>query len=145
MRRCVLAGFLVLCLAGCTGPVRSDNVYESKAGTTAAAVESAVETARLAVGAAAGGRAFGRTTAQTLAEASQEAESAAGTFGAIQPPGQRSDQLRDELEALTDPAVDILSDLRVAARRGDTTSLVRVAAPLGDLSDKLDAFAEAHG
>src|SRR4051812_19642437 len=106
MRRCLFAGFLVLCLAGCTGAVRSDNVYESKAGTTAAAVVSAVETARLAVGAAAGGKSFGRTTAQILAEADQEAESAAGIFDAIQPPGPRSDQLRDELEALTDPAVD---------------------------------------
>jgi hypothetical protein len=58
MRRSWLA--ILLLLGACTGPVRSVNVYESKAGETAEAVASAVETAGLAVDAARQGRAAPR-------------------------------------------------------------------------------------
>jgi hypothetical protein len=46
----------------CTGPVRSFEVYESKAGQTAEVAASAVQTAVLAVDAAKGGKAYGRST-----------------------------------------------------------------------------------
>src|SRR5215218_179029 len=114
MRRSWLA--VLLLLGACTGPVRSTNVYESKAGATAETVASAVETARLAVDAGSQGKAFGRYLTQVLAEASEDADAAQGTFDAIQPP----------------------------ARRGQTGELAEPAAPLAGLAERLHAFAEAH-
>ena len=133
-----------LAMTACTGPVRSYGVYESKAGKTAEAVVSAVETARLAVGAAARDRAYGRYLGQVLAEAEEDATAAQGTFDAIQPPDRRADRLRGELDDLLTPALSSLTDLRVAARRGDLADLPRLAAPLAGLSKRLDDFANAH-
>jgi hypothetical protein len=64
----VALGLAVLVAAGCTGPVRSDGVYASKAASSARAAASAVQTAQLAVQQAVDGKLFGRTLAQTLAE-----------------------------------------------------------------------------
>jgi hypothetical protein len=142
MRRSWLA--VLLLLGACTGPVRSTNVYESKAGATAETVASAVETARLAVDAASQGRAFGRYLTQVLAEASEDADAAQGTFDAIQPPDRRADELRDHLDELLGRAADTLAELRIAARRGQTGELAEPAAPLAGLAERLHAFAEAH-
>jgi hypothetical protein len=135
---------LVVLVSGCTGPVRSFGVYESKGGKTAGAVVSAIETARLAVTAAARDRAYGRYLGQVLAEAEEDATAAQGTFDAIQPPDRRADRLRAELDDLLTPTLSSLADLRIAARRGDLVDLPRLAAPLVGLSKRLDDFARAH-
>lgn len=135
---------LVLLAAGCTGPVRSFSVYESKAVYTARQVASSVATAELAVRAATTGRTFGRTAAQTLSESAADAGSSQGTFDAIQPPDHRSDRLRSDLDDLLQQAVGQLQDLRTAARRGDVAGLERGAAPLPGLARDLRDFAEAH-
>jgi hypothetical protein len=134
---------LLVATAGCTGPVRSDAVYASKAARTAAAAASAVETAQLAVQEAAG-KLFGRSLAQTLAEAASDAGDAQATFDAIQPPDGRADALRDQLDGLLGPAVSTLEDLRTAARRGDVAQLPSLAAPLPRLGDQLQQFQKAH-
>jgi hypothetical protein len=59
---------VLLLVGACTGPVRSSEVYESKAGQTAGTAASAVQTALLAVDAAKGNKAFGRYLTQVLAE-----------------------------------------------------------------------------
>ena len=143
MRRVGVAVLIVL-LAGCTGPVRSFTVYESKAGKTAQAAVSAVQTALLATDAAAAGKAYGRYLSETLAEAEADLTSAQGTFDGIQPPEDRSDQLRGELDELLGKAVEGLADLRIAARRGRFGELPAIARPLHGLSDRLDGFAKAH-
>jgi hypothetical protein len=135
---------LLVAAAGCTGPVRSDPVYASKAATTAAAAASAVETAQLAVQEAAAGRLLGRTLAQTLAEAASDAGDAQSTFDAIQPPDGRADVLHDQLDGILGPAVSTLEDLRTAARRGDVAQLPSLAAPLPRLDDRLAQFRKAH-
>jgi hypothetical protein len=142
MRRSWLA--ILLLLGACTGPVRSTNVYESKAGATAETVASAVETARLAVDAGSQDKAFGRYLTQVLAEAEQDADVAQGTFDAIQPPDGRADELRGHLDELLGQASDTLAELRIAARRGHTAELAAPGAPLAELAGKLHAFAEAH-
>ena len=142
MRRSWLA--ILLLLGACTGPVRSANVYESKAGETAAAVASAVETARLAVDAAHQGKAHGRYLTQVLVEAEEDAGSAQGTFDGIQPPDRRADELRDRLDELLTEATGTLAELRIAARRGELTELPELAAPLTEVAGQLHAFAEAH-
>jgi hypothetical protein len=139
----LLAALLVL-LVGCTGPVRSYPVYASKAAKTAETEASAVGTARLAVGAALARKSFGRTLAQILTDAAADASSAQGIFDAIQPPDRRADRLRSSLDDLLDQTVATLQGLVIAARRGDTAALSRLAAPLADLAGKLDDFAKAH-
>jgi len=144
MRRSWVALGLVLVVAACTGPVRSANVYESKAGETAEAVASAVETARLAVDAAREGKAHGRYLTQVLVEAEEDAGSAEGVFDGIQPPHRQADELRDRLDELLTEATGTLAELRIAARRGELTELPELAAPLTEVAEGLHAFAEEH-
>src|SRR5215204_6674809 len=106
MRRSWLA--VLLLLGACTGPVRSANVYESKAGETAEATASAVETAGLAVDAAGEGKAPGRYLTQVLVEAEEDAGSAQGIFDGIQPPDDRADELRAGLDDLLTEATGAL-------------------------------------
>jgi hypothetical protein len=135
---------VLLLVGACTGPVRSSEVYESKAGETAEAVASAVQTAALAVDAARGGKAYGRYLTQVLVEAEEDAGSAQGTFDGIQPPDQRADELRARLDDLLTQATGILADLRIAARRGRFAELPELARPLPKLAGRLDEFAKAH-
>jgi hypothetical protein len=86
MRRSWVVALLVL-VGACTGPVRSFEVYESKAGQTAEVAVSAVQTALLAVDAAKGEKAYGRYLTQVLVEAEEDAGAAQGTFDGIQCPG----------------------------------------------------------
>ena len=144
MRRSWVAVLLLL-VGACTGPVRSFEVYESKAGQTAEVAASAVQTALLAVDAARGERAYGRYLTQVLVEAEEDAGAAQGTFDAIQPPDQRADRLRARLDELLTEASGTLADLRIAARRGRFAELPDLAEPLPGLAEELDAFAEAHG
>ena len=143
MRRSWVA--VLLLVGACTGPVRSSDVYGSKAGQTAATAASAVQTAALAVDAAKGDKAFGRYLTQLLVEAEEDAGSAQGTFDGIQPPDQRADQLRSRLDDLLTQATGTLAELRVAARRGRFAELPELAKPLPGVAAKLDDFAKAHG
>ena len=142
MRRSWLA--ILLLLGACTGPVRSANVYESKAGETAEAVASAVETARLAVDAAREGKAHSRYLTLVLVEAEEDAGSAQGVFDGIQPPDRQADELRDRLDELLTEATGTLAELRIAARRGELAELPELAAPLTEVAGQLHAFAKAH-
>jgi hypothetical protein len=143
MRRSWVA--VLLLLGACTGPVRSSQVYESKAGETAAAVASAAQTALLAADAARGDKAYGRYLTQVLVEAEEDAGSAQGTFDGIQPPDQRADELRSHLDDLLTQTTELLADLRIAARRGRFAELPTLAKPLDGVAAKLDEFAKAHG
>ena len=143
MRRSWVA--VLLLVGACTGPVRSSEVYESKAGQTAETAASAVQTALLAVDAANGGKAFGRYLTQVLVQAEEDAGSAQGAFDGIQPPDQRADQLRSRLDDLLSEATGTLAELRIAARRGRFAELPELAEPLPEVATKLDDFAKAHG
>ena len=146
MRRAAVMVLGVLLLLGaCTGPVRSVEVYESKAGQTAEVVASAVQTALTAAAAAEGDKAYGRYLTQVLVEAEEDAGSAQGTFDGIQPPDRRADALRGRLDGLLGEATDTLAELRIAARRGRFAELPELARPLPEVAEELEAFAEAHG
>jgi hypothetical protein len=141
----VVAG--VLLGAACiqpVGPARTFHDYELKAESTAKATRSAVETARLAVQVATEGDAFPPYVSVLLSEAETDAANAQGTFAGIQPPDRRADALRDRLGRLLDRTGDVLSTLRISARRADLDRLAEQAEPLPRLARRLDRFAKAH-
>ena len=148
MRRQVLTVVAVaLFSAGCiqpVGPARTFHDYELKAESTAKATRSSVETARLAVQVASKGDAFPPFVSVLLSEAETDASNAQGTFDGIQPPDERADALRDRLGRLLDRTGDVLSTLRISARRADLEQLAQQAKPLPRLSRRLDRFAKAH-
>jgi hypothetical protein len=148
MRRQVLMVVAVaLFSAGCfqpVGPARTFHDYELKAESTAKATRSAVETARLAAKVATDGDAFPPYVSVLLSEAETDASKAQGTFAGIQPPDDRADALRDRLGRLLDRTGDVLSTLRISARRADLDRLAEQAKPLPRLSRRLDRFAKAH-
>jgi hypothetical protein len=144
MRRNWAAGVVtatVLTVAGCVGPTPTFGVYEQKAVTTAAAALSATRTA-LVVVPLAYDRAFAPSIAIAIIEAQRDVVSAADTFSTIQPPDARSDRLRRELNRVLLRATNLLTDLRIAARREDLAGMRRAAGALVDVADGLDRFVE---
>jgi hypothetical protein len=121
-------------------PARSAAVYEKKAASTAKGAASAVETARLAVDAARAGKALAPYLSVVLGEAEERASGVMATFDSIQPPDERSDQLRHQLDDVLERTVSALGDVRITARRGQLDRLADVARPLDALPDELQRF-----
>jgi hypothetical protein len=138
---------LLLVAAGCAhpvGPARTYGKYEGKATTTASAALSNVQTVRLAAEAASKGNAFGPYTGTVVSDAEESLSGLAGTFGSIQPPDGRADDLRDQLAQTLSDALDLVTDVRIAARRGALASLADTAAALAGDAEHLEAFVEQH-
>jgi hypothetical protein len=144
MRRVLVACLLAPLLAACVLPARSFEAYAGKAAATADAVVSAARTAMLTAGAAAAHRLLGPATSIALQEAEEDASSARDHFLSIQPPDAASDALRARLDALLEPVTRALSELRIAARRGELARLPALARPLHDLSAQLERIAERY-
>jgi hypothetical protein len=133
------------CLAHPVGPARSFSAYEGKAMTTAEAARSAVATVQLVSDASTDGGTFGPYTAVTISEQEDGLSAVQGTFASIQPPDTDADRLRSELDAILASALDHVSQVRIAARRGELADLDQVASPLAGDIEALDAFVEDHG
>jgi hypothetical protein len=131
-------------LVGCVGPARTFSAYQGKAASAADEMSSAVATALLAVRVAVADHAFLPYVSVTIADAERDAAGIQGAFDSIQPPDRQSDVVRRELDDLFGAAVDTISNLRIAARRGEVATLVQLAAPLDHLSDQLDGFSKAR-
>jgi hypothetical protein len=134
----------LLAATACVAPARTYDAYEGKAADTADSALSAVETGRLAAETAGRDDSFATTLSVVLADAESDASGARDIFESIQPPDTRSDQLRTQLDAMLDRAVDGLSRLRVSVRRGEISALPRIAKPLASVSHDLEAFSNAH-
>jgi hypothetical protein len=139
---------LVLGLGACVphpvGPARTFAKYEGKATTTAEGALSAVETVRLAAETAGRDHAFGPYLSVLTSEQEESATGVQGTFDSIQPPNDKADQLKDELDELLSNVVDHIGQVRVAIRRGRIDDLPDVAKDLEDDSQKLNDFIEGH-
>jgi hypothetical protein len=140
-----LAALAIAACASCAGPSRTDRDYELKAANTAEAVASAVNTARFGVDAAARGRAPANFLSVLLGEAEEDALGAQDSFDSRQPPSARSDRLRTALDGVLVEATDVLSQLRIAVRRGQLDRLADLAAPLPGLARQLETFEQTHG
>ena len=145
--RAAAAVLLVLVAGGCfqpVGPARTFHDYELKAESTAKSARSSVETAELAVKVATEGKAFPPFVSVLLSEAETDAANSQGTFEGIQPPDHHADRLRTRLASLLIKTGDVLSTLRITARRAQLEELGRQAKQLPALSKQLDRFARAH-
>ncbi len=143
----VVFGAMLIVAAGCfqpVGPARTFHDYELKAESTAKSARSSVETARLAVRIATDGDAFPPYVSVLLSEAESDASNSQDTFLGIQPPDAHADRLRDRLGRLLDRTGDVLSALRITARRAELQKLEGQAARLPALSKRLDRFATEH-
>jgi hypothetical protein len=144
----LVSALLVAGAVGCVrtvSPARTFDAYEHKAKDTAESVLSSVETARLGARVATDGDAFGPYVSVLLSEAEEGASHAHATFDTVQPPDARADRLRGRLGRLLTRADDHLSELRIAARRGELGTLARVARPLTPLARELERFVSRHG
>jgi hypothetical protein len=123
-----------------TTPARTADAYRHKAKDTAESVLSAVQTARLASRVGSDGDAFPPYVSVLLSESESAAAGAQGSFDRVQPPDARSDATRARLGRMLNRANDVLSRLRITARRGDMEHLARRAIPLGPLARRLEQF-----
>jgi hypothetical protein len=135
----------LLCMSACVLPARSYGAYEEKAANTAEAVLSAVGNAGLAVKASEGSKAYAPYITTLLDESEADASGAAETLTSIQPPDDASLSLFDDLEPTLADATSTLTDLRIAARTGRIGELGRIARPLDDVTQALNAFLDEHG
>ena len=126
------------------GPARTFDKYQGKANTTAASALSAVSTTSLAALAGAGSKAWGPYLAVLVSEQEDALSGVTGTFGSIQPPDDRADALRAELNGILEQSLEDVTAVRIAVRRGHLAELDRVAAPLAGDAQELRAFIEAH-
>jgi hypothetical protein len=138
---------IAVSLAACVqpvGPARTFDSYERKASDTASTALSAVQTGRLGAQTAQHDDTFAPYLAVLVSEAEDEASSAQTTFDSVQPPNDKSDNLRDDLDALMTRAVDALSQARIAARRADFDEVAEQEPKLAKSARELDRFLEAH-
>jgi hypothetical protein len=139
---------LAVGLAGCVshpvGPARTYGKYEGKAVTTAESALSATETVRLAAVTGGNGDAFGPYLSVAVSDQEEALSGVQGTFGSIQPPNAAADELRTELDGLLSTALDRVTDVRVAIRRGELDRLDEEARPLARSARDLERFIEAH-
>lgn len=143
----VLTAALAVALAACVqpvGPARTSDSYEHKAKHTAKTALSSVETGRLGAQAAKHDDTFAPYLAVLVSNAEDEASSAQTTFDSVQPPNDRSDNLRDDLDPLLTRAVDALSEARIAARRADFEQVAEQEPKLARSARELNRFVKAH-
>jgi hypothetical protein len=138
----------MVCASGCVshpvGPARTEAKYEGKAVTTAESALSAVNTVRIAARSATRDHAFGPYLSVLISEQEEALSRLQGTFDSIQPPGAKTDELKDELDQLLSDGLDHMTDVRLAVRRGGLGSLADTARPLAEDAKKLEAFTENH-
>ncbi|NUT10735.1 MAG: hypothetical protein HOQ38_09685 [Nonomuraea sp.] len=115
MKRVVTLLVLLVAVAGCVSPAWDDHDYALKAQASAESVSSTVRIVRVAV------QDSGRLTRPylktVLTEAAGDLDAVADQFGGVQPPSERSDQVRDRLLDRIQRAEDVVDDLLIQVRR----------------------------
>jgi hypothetical protein len=126
-------------------PARTRDDYAHKSKDTAESVLSSVQTARLAASVGTRGDAFGPYVSVLMSESEDAVAKAQGSFDRIQPPDAWSDATRARLGRLLVRSSDVVSQLRISARRGELGRLEHQAQPLRRLAARLQAFIDDPG
>ncbi|NUR85653.1 MAG: hypothetical protein HOY71_16365 [Nonomuraea sp.] len=128
MRRAAALLLLLVAVAGCVSPAWDDHDYALKAQASAESVSSTVQVVRVAVR---DSRRLTRPYLKTvLTEAAAELDAVADQFGGVQPPSERSDQVRDRLLDRIQRAEDVVDDLLIQVRRNGIEDPARAAREL---------------
>jgi hypothetical protein len=102
------------------GSARTYDSYQRQADSTAESTLSALQTALLGMQTANDKGTFGPYLATLLSEQEDAISGSLSTFASIQPPNERADELRGSLTEIAGDALDHVSQLRIAARRGES-------------------------
>jgi hypothetical protein len=122
-------------------PPRGLSAYRERAADTADRLRSHVQSARLWTRVLAEDRAMHAPVAVGLGEAEQDALGDASAFASHDVPSGAA-ALRSELTELASDVEDVLASLRIATHRDDWGRLPALAAPLAELGERLERFAE---
>jgi hypothetical protein len=126
-------------------PARTRDDFAHKSKETAESVLSSVKTPRLAARVGTRGDAFGPYVSVLLSKSEDAVAKAQDSFDRIQPPDAWSDATRTRLGRLIVRSGDIVSQLRITARRGDLERLERQARTLRPVAARLGRFIDDPG
>jgi hypothetical protein len=133
----------LVAVSGCVAPTTDSGAYRQNA---AAAIRSALGEARtgaLAVQA----RLDAKVTNAYVDTVVTQSESALGpiedSFGSVDPPSRRDDDLRDHVGTMLSDTADALSTARIAVRREDRAGMRASVRELARLGDQLDQAQQA--
>jgi hypothetical protein len=133
---------VLLPLAACVSSAPNDADYAKKAQKTVDTVAAAVGTAQLGITALREGNAFDPYLSVLLGEAEDDASAARDTLDSVQPPGDKSDQMREQVHEVTDEALDLLAEARIAIRREDHDAVLALDAPFAGVAERLKSLSD---
>ncbi|MGO4341775.1 hypothetical protein [Pedococcus sp. 2YAF34] len=140
-RATYVVGCAVVLLSGCIAPALDSGAFEQNAKSALESASSETSTVRLAVDGLLAGKSTG-AYADTVVTDSENAMGGVETsFGVVDPPSRRQDQLRDQVLTLLGNADDALAHTRIALRRNDRSGL---KAALGELDASTSELARAR-
>jgi hypothetical protein len=137
-----IAALVVLSLSACVSSAPNDADYAKKAQKTVDTVAAAVGTAQLGITALRHDDAFDPYLSVLFGEAEEDASAARDTLDSVQPPGDESDQVRAQVHDVTDEALDLLAEARIAIRREDHDAVLALDAPLAGVAERLESLSE---
>jgi hypothetical protein len=137
-----IAALVVLALSACVSSAPNDADYAKKAHKTVDTVAAAVGTVQLGITALRQDDAFDPYLSVLIGEAEDDASSARDTLDSVQPPGETSDQVRQQVHDVTDEALDLLGQARIAIRREDRDGVLALDAPLAGVAERLKSLSE---
>lgn len=126
-------------------PARTRDDFSHKSKDTAESVLSSVQTARIAARVGTRGDAFGPYVSVLLSESDDAVAKAQDSFDRIQPPDAWSDATRARLGRLIVRSGNLVSQLRISARRGELDRLERQARALRPVAAQLGRFIDDPG
>lgn len=132
----VLGAVVAAVAVSCAGPARTVSSFNHKAVATAEQARSSIETVEVVVDSQRRHGLPAGYVSVAVAEAEDDASSALSGFESVQPPSTRSDQVRKRTTDVVGDAVDLLAEVRIRARRGQ--SLVGFLPELRDAAARLD-------
>jgi hypothetical protein len=131
-------------VSGCVGPATTSADYGEKAAHSADEAASALQTALFAARLSGDGKMLDNYLEVTLRRAEDDFGSIQQQFDSIQPPDTpTADGLRDRLDTLLTKGSSAVSELRISSRRDDQAAMLRAAASIPPIVQKLTKFAEA--
>lgn len=136
-RGLALAALLTVALAACAGPTVTADQYRGKVAQTAKAMTSIIVTAQQAARLDLRDRMLHTVTDTVVSDSEQDANSVQTTIESRQPPDAASDALWRRLDPVVRDTTRLLTELRIAVRRGDHAAQQAAA---DALSAPLNAF-----